>query len=382
MSRVAIQPFDQGASYRALVEAHGTPLLVLDCQKILAQYQILREQLPGVKPYYAIKSQPFPTVIAILKNLGSGFDIATSGEIGLLYPHWAGARDVIHTHPIKRDKDIRDALRYGCTTFVVDNPWELEKFVEYRHRVGLLLRVSFPNPDTPIDLSRKFGCRPEEALGLIQQAESLGIHIKGLSFHAGSQSPSPANHVHGIDACRQLIDAYNQREGKILSVLDIGGGFPVNYRNPLENIDLDGFFAPIRQALRALHDDLTVIAEPGRFISAPAGTSITRVMGKAKRNDSTWYYFDDGLYGSYSGQLYDHATYPLTVFSDDPTREPATFAGPTCDSIDVIAEDVLVPPLAMGDLLVGEQMGAYTNASATDFNLFEKAKIIAINPPS
>jgi len=138
-------------------------------------------------------------------------------------------RHTIHTHPIKRDRDIRDALRYGCTTFVVDNIWEIEKFVEYRHRVGLLLRVSFPNANTKIDLSRKFGCAENEAMLLIQKAQSLGLHVKGLSFHAGSQCPDARNHVRAIQRCASLIEEVYETTGKLLSVLDIGGGFPVNY---------------------------------------------------------------------------------------------------------------------------------------------------------
>ena len=66
----------------------------------------------------------------------------------------------IHTHPIKRDSDIRYALEYGCTVFVYDNPLELEKFIPYKDEVKLLLRVSFPNPETKVDLSKKFGCTP------------------------------------------------------------------------------------------------------------------------------------------------------------------------------------------------------------------------------
>ena len=79
----------------------------------------------------------------------------------------------IHTHPIKRDSDIRYALEFGCTVFVYDNPLELEKFLPYKDEVKLLLRVSFPNPETKVDLSKKFGCTPEQALPLLQLALAL-----------------------------------------------------------------------------------------------------------------------------------------------------------------------------------------------------------------
>jgi ornithine decarboxylase len=262
---------------------------------------------------------------------------------------------------------------------VVDNVWELEKFVEYRHRVGLLVRVSFPNPNTPIDLSRKFGCRENEVPLLIQKAQSLGLHVKGLSFHAGSQCPDSGNHVHAIEQCTKIIDEVYQCSGKLLSVLDIGGGFPVEYTQPV--MDIETFCAPIREALKALPGHMQIIAEPGRYLSAPAMKAVSSVMGKAKRGDSVWYYLDDGVYGSYSGLLFDHATYPLTIFSDINEREEAVLAGPTCDSIDVIAENVNIPPLLIGDIVVGHQMGAYTSATSTNFNLFDKARIVVINLP-
>lgn len=377
--RVDIQPLAAAESWQQIANRHDSPLLVLDCARLSEQYNALSRALPGVQLFYAIKSLPHPAAIRTLDALGAGFDIASSGEAEMLREQGTRARDTIHTHPIKRDRDIRDALRFGCTTFVIDNTWELEKFVAYRHRVGLLVRVSFPNPDTPIDLSRKFGCREEEVAMLVHKAQSLGLHIKGLSFHAGSQCPGPENHVRAIERCSAIIEEIQNRTGKLLSVLDIGGGFPVEYLQPV--MDIDEFCAPIRESLQQLPEHVHVIAEPGRYLSAPAMTAVSRVMGKAKRGDATWYYLDDGVYGSYSGQIYDHASYPLTVFSDIAATENAVLAGPTCDSIDVIAEDIDLPPLSIGDIVLGRQMGAYTSASASRFNLFDSATIVAINEP-
>ena len=377
MDRLAIAPRSAAKPYQDLVEQHGSPLLVLDCRQLVRQYHQLRQALPGVTLYYAIKSLPHPAAVQTLQSLGAGFDIATSGEIELLWDQRARPRHTIHTHPIKRDNDIRDALRFGCTTFVVDNIYELEKFIDYRHRVGLLIRVSFPNPEIPIDLSRKFGCKPDEVEILLNKASALGLHVKGLSFHAGSQCPDASNHIYAIEQCRNIIETRLSSSGKLLSILDIGGGFPVEYVG--NTASTETFCRPIREALAGLPEHVQVIAEPGRFLSAPAMTSISTVMGKAHRSDSIWYYLDDGVYGSYSGQIFDHATYPLTIFSDFGQRENAVIAGPTCDSIDVIAENLNMPPMAIGDLVVGHQMGAYTSATATDFNLFKRAKIVVIN---
>ena len=121
------------------------------------------------------------------------------------------------------------------------------------------------------------------------------------------------------------------------------------------------------------------MAEPGRFISAPAVKCAATVIGRAVRSGMWWYYLDDGVYGSFSGQMYDKVRYPLEVFSDEAQLVRSVLAGPTCDSIDLIVEDVSLPTLQIGDVVVGHMMGAYTAASATEFNSFQKTPIIVVN---
>jgi len=160
-------------------------------------------------------------------------------------------------------------------------------------------------------------------------------------------------------------------------ILDIGGGFPVSYN--FEDMNDEEYFTPIREAIKQyVPDGIRVIAEPGRYLIAPAVTAISSVSGKAKRGDYQWYYLDDGVYGSYSGQIFDHACYPLQILNDTPQREVAILAGPTCDSIDIIAEDIELPKLEEGDLVIGHMMGAYTYATATHFNSLSGASIVVI----
>ena len=367
-----MKPFLSDAKIQQLADQHGSPLLVLDCEQLQEQYKSLQQALPGVDFFYAVKAFPDDSVINTLKQMGSGFDLASLGEIEQVRHHRVNPRKTIHTHPIKKDKDIRDALRFGCTTFVVDNIDELKKFRKYRHRVGLLLRVSFRGTTAKVDLSRKFGCAADEALHLIHRAQQMGIHVKGLSFHVGSQSATPDAHVDAIQHC---IDIMSQSDVP-LSTLDIGGGFPVNYDG--NTVTIDEFCSPICDALKAVPSDVNIIAEPGRFLVAPAVMSISSVMGKANRSGTTWYYLDDGVYGSFSGRIYDHAEYPLRTLKTG-VKIPSVLAGPTCDSIDVIAENIALPELEIGDLVIGEMMGAYTAATATDFNSLERATLIVLN---
>ena len=90
-----------------------------------------------------------------------------------------------------------------------------------------------------------------------------------------------------------------------------------------------------------------------------------------------WYYLDDGVYGSFSGKIFDHAEYPLQVLKEGETS-PSVLAGPTCDSIDIIDEQIELPELKIGDFIIGHQMGAYTAATRTRFNLLKEAKFIVL----
>jgi len=377
MGNISIVAKHQEVPFRQLVEEHGSPLLILDCNVLRQQYRVLKNALPDVAVFYAIKSLPDTTAMATLAQEGAGFDVATSGELELLRSIGANPSATIHTHPIKRDQDIRDSLFFGCNTFVVDNFDELLKFKEYRNKAELLLRVSYSGKDVRCDLSRKFGCDLADVPHMLVEAAKLGLLVKGLSFHVGSQSPNSNGHVEAINACRRFFVDPKLIGAEYLSILDIGGGFPADYAK--EGFDMEAFCAPIRQALAEYPEHVRMIAEPGRYLSAPCITSISSIMGRAARKGLQWYYLDDGVYGAYSGQIFDHASYPLTVFSDENTMQESVLAGPTCDSIDVISELEMLPQLNIGDLVVGEFMGAYTIATACEFNSIPKPKLLAIN---
>lgn len=373
--------FLSNSQIEAIAAQHGTPTLVLDCDVLRQQYHALQNALPGVEFFYAVKAFPHAAIVNTLNQCGAGFDIASTGETELLRSLQINPRHTIHTHPIKKDRDIRDALRFGCTTFVVDNLDEVKKFRDYRQRVALLVRVSFRSADAVVDLSRKFGCSVEEVPSLLQQAEEMGIRVKGLSFHVGSQSARPDAHVHAINECTKVIQWWDKYCSLPLSMLDIGGGFPADYGFPVQGrgiLPIDEFCAPIREALAAFPRSIHILAEPGRFLVGPAATAIGAVVGKAERGGQMWYYLDDGVYNSYSGIIYDHARYPIRTLKQGATR-PCVLAGPTCDSIDVIEENIELPALEIGDLVIGEVMGAYTAATATEFNSLPKSKILVLN---
>jgi ornithine decarboxylase len=365
-------------SIEHLVGRYGSPLFLIDADRVRTQFQRLSASLPGVELFYAIKCLPHPSVVSTLRDAGASFDLATNGEVELVRRLGVAHERCIHTHPIKRDGDIRTALDFGVKHFVVDNPDELRKFVKFRNRAALLIRVAFRSTDALVDLSRKFGCDADAVEGLLDLAAELRIQVDGLSFHAGSQAAGPQKHVEAIRVCRELIASARLR-GHALSILDIGGGFPVDYMRGPTPIPIEEFCAPIRRELGTLDSGVRVIAEPGRYLAAPAAMVVASVMGRAQRDGHWWYYLDDGLYGSYSGQVFDRTKYPVEALVAPGPTYPSVLAGPTCDSVDVISENIALPKLKQGDLVVGRVMGAYTWASASEFNFFPKTTVLALD---
>jgi ornithine decarboxylase len=240
-----------------------------------------------------------------------------------------------------------------------------------------LLRVAFSAEDAMVDLSKKFGCEPAAVPGLLEVARRLGVPVIGLSFHVGSQTATAAMHVRATLACGRLIAEARAAGHEGLTTIDIGGGFPADYRE--RTTPIEEYCGPLRTALAALPTGIRVIAEPGRYIAAAAGTAVATVVGRALRDGRWWFYLDDGIYGSYSGQLFDHMRYPITALRDQGERVAAVLAGPTCDSIDIIDDIIELPLLEAGDLVVGRQMGAYNSACATDFNFIRRARVVAVN---
>jgi ornithine decarboxylase len=207
---------------------------------------------------------------------------------------------------------------------------------------------------------------------LALKARELGLNVKGLRFHVGSQSLNPYKYMDAIGECRRIFN-FLALKGMILEVLDIGGGFPAEYVEHI--IPMRNFFEPISEALNRYFPNTRIIAEPGRFVVANAVDLILTVIGKSHRENVWWYYVDDGVYGSFSGKVFDHCDYPLLSERRGP-REQCIVAGPTCDSFDIIYQNSSMPRLEIGDMLVVPSMGAYTSCSATNFNGFAPAKTI------
>nr|MDO8118624.1 type III PLP-dependent enzyme [Candidatus Sigynarchaeota archaeon] len=356
-----------------LARTAGTPCIIIDHAVIEQQYQAFRTLLP-IKPYYAVKANPEFEIVKTLLTLGAGFDVASFAEFNIVKKAFQGSKGdfkafvknrVIYANTVKAPASLK-ALKEFTIRMTFDNMAELDKIARFHGTHSpLVLRIEVPNDGALVELSSKFGAPLNECKALLNHARQLGMNVIGVSFHVGSQCTNNNNFIQAFMTTRRVFDAARECGFKP-ALLDIGGGFPAPYTNevvPFQelagiiNHELDEHFGV----------NIETIAEPGRFLVATAATAISEVIGKSVRHGKPYYYIDDGVYNTFSGCIFDHVQYHFKAFKEGKVKM-SIVAGPTCDALDTVSRESVLPDLDIGDLVYAENTGAYTNASATGFN--------------
>lgn len=356
-----------------LAERFGTPLLVLSLDEVKKNYKLLKKYMPRVKVHYAIKANPHPEILRVMADLGSSFDVASDGEIRTLHDLGVDGSRLIYANPVKTKAGLEACKSCNVRNMTFDSASEIDKIKNACPNATVLLRLRIDNSSAHVDLNKKFGAARENALELMLQAKAKGLDMAGIAFHVGSQTVSSDPYLNALDIARELFEEA-QEAGLKLRVLDIGGGFPIP--EPKVKFNLPEMLKQINARLDEDFPQTEIWAEPGRYICGTAVNLITSVIGVTERGAQPWYFLDEGLYGTFSGVLFDQWDFKLISFKEGAENIAATFAGPSCDSLDIMFRGRMTVPLAVGDLLLVPSCGAYTSASATTFNGFSKAKFV------
>jgi len=364
--------------FEELIKKHGSPLMIIWQEKLDQQYKLFTKELPKVKPFYAVKANPYPGIIKRLAALGANFDVASAAEIKWILDLGVSPERLLFANTIKSETDIKLAQELKVQTMTYDNEAELEKIAKNCPGAKVILRIKVDNLGSIIELSLKFGADPDNAISLLRRAIDLGLDPCGLSFHVGSQCTNADTFMQALEVVSEIYYVA-KGEGVHLRLLDIGGGFPIRHFPDESLPPFETMARKINSELdRLFYEDVKFIAEPGRFFAGPAGTLITQVIGKSYREDKPFYYLNDGLYQDFSGIVFDHCKYHFKTFRSGETYL-STLAGPTCDSFDTISLSEDLPALEVGDIVYVDNIGAYSSASAVSaFNGIAPAKIIMI----
>lgn len=356
----------------ALAQEYGTPLLVLSLEQIEKNYRLLRTHLPRVKVFYAIKANPHRRILELMRDLGSNFDVASDGEIMELSSLGVDGSRMIYANPMKTVNGLRACRNAGVGKMSFDSAGEIDKMARECPGATVLLRIRIDNSSAHVDLNKKFGAAREQALELLLKARDAGLDAAGIAFHVGSQTTSADPYLYALDIAREIFEEA-AAAGMQLRIMDIGGGFPIP--EPKVRFNLQEMLNQINARLDEDFPGVEIWAEPGRFICGTAVNLITSVIGVTERGGQPWYFLDEGLYGTFSGVLFDQWDFKLISFKEG-EQVAATFAGPSCDSLDIMFRGKMTVRQEEGDLILVPICGAYTSASATTFNGFSKAKFV------
>ncbi|WP_410663351.1 type III PLP-dependent enzyme [Amycolatopsis sp. lyj-84] len=353
----------------------STPCLVLDLDVVARRYHEQQAALPYATPYYAVKANPQPAVIALLVKLGACFDVASPAEIDLCLANGADAGSLSYGNTIKKSADIAYAHQQGVSMFVFDNVRELDKIAEAAPGAAVYCRLLSESAGARWRLGDNFGCSLEYAVELMTRAAQLGLRPYGLSFHVGSQQLEPTRWEPNIAAAAEAFEKLRANDVE-LEMLNLGGGFPARYAEPVPPII--HFGRTIEQAIDRWFPGTRrprIVTEPGRSISAEAGVLRTQVVSVREPFEGAerWVYLDAGRFGGLAETEGEAIQYQVETERGGPTQ-PVIMAGPTCDSIDVIYRDAayaLPKELQIGDRVDFLSAGAYTASySSIGFNGF------------
>jgi ornithine decarboxylase len=275
--------------------------------------------------------------------------------------------EILYAHPLKSEKDIQIIQEKGIHTTVVDSVEECDKLVRNDWKGSALVRIAVNDKDSKMPFSAKFGATEKELNAIAQHSI---IPLTGISFHVGSACENPLQYKDAIEYASETGFAILRKYCHEPKIIDIGGGFSSDPSIFSETAKV------IQETLKTIPGNRKVIAEPGRFFAQPVQDLFVKVIAKKQGVNGIRYVIDESLYGQFSCIPFDHQNpafirIPMNNSQLERPLKDSILFGRTCDSLDVIAKGPM-EELEIGDWLYFPLMGAYTSATASEFNGFPK----------
>ena len=357
-----------------LSKGYDKPFLLVDSSIVRHKARRFKAALPRVHPHYAVKANPDRRVLKTLIEENVSFEIASIAELDLLLELGVPAAEIFYSNPIKSRAYLEYAAAKGVEWYVIDSVEELHKIAAIKADAKIYLRIDTPNIGSDWPLAGKFGTHLADINEIITEATALNADLAGVTFHVGSQCRNPQNWRVGIE---RAIKVFNDMRTAGLNprLLNIGGGYPVRHIKPIPSINV--IADVINKAINHLPEHIRIIAEPGRFLVSDSAYFVCRVVGTATRNGKRWMYWDAGMFG---GVIEVTEGLRYEILTDRKGSNIAwSIAGPTCDSVDVLMQDVQLPhDIQADDFIYIPNAGAYTTAYACNFNGFPLPDVFVI----
>jgi ornithine decarboxylase (EC 4.1.1.17) len=348
-----------------------TPTLVINLDRIKERFIELQGALKEAKIYYAVKANDHQEILALLNDLGSGYEVASSWELEKVLRLGVDGSRIISSNPVKPLDFIDYAYKSGIKAFSIDSYKEIDKLKKIAPRSRVYVRLIVPNEGSDWPLTNKFGVDVDTALDILEYAKYQGLVPYGITFHVGSQCNNLRNWFIGIKKAWELWEKAIYKDIK-LTMLNLGGGIPVNYQYESLSIrDIGSYIEALLQKY-FLIKPMEIQIEPGRGLVGDAGVLVSSVIGKTTKyingEESYWIYLDTGVFNGLA-EVLGGISYPMYAEQKGEIK-PYTIAGVSCDSMDIISNFTYLPDVDVGDRIYIMATGAYTTVYAANFNGF------------
>jgi diaminopimelate decarboxylase len=368
---------------------HGTPLYLYDGDRIARNYRRIAAAFaavaPGTRIHYAIKANPHPAILALLRAEGAGAEVVSEGELELALAAGYPAREILFTSSSKSPSEIDRALAVGAL-LNVDSEDELEQVAARAAALDAEARISFRlnpavDPHTHAKIATgvvdsKFGLHfgDGSAARAVARALELAprVRLVGLHSHIGSQIVEPEPFRLAAEEMAAFVVEIWRRHGHRLEFVDLGGGLGIPYRDGQEVMSADAWARaqaePLLAAREALGGRLPELwVEPGRALVADAGLLLARVNSVKTTPIKTFVNVDAGFNTLLRPAMYE-AYHRVRAVGKAGAGPAVEIAGNVCETGDILASGRELPPLAAGDLVAILDAGAYGFAMASEYN--------------
>ncbi|MEO6984110.1 MAG: diaminopimelate decarboxylase [Paralcaligenes sp.] len=374
-----------------LAQEFGTPLYVYSRRALHEAWESYRQAVGqrNVLICYGMKANSNLAVLNEFKNLGSGFDIVSGGELARALAIGADPGKIVFSGVGKQVWEIQAALQAGVKCFNVESEAELTRLAQVAHQAGTVATASVRvNPDVDAKThpyistglkENKFGIAIEHALAVYQRAATLpGIKVIGVDCHIGSQITEVAPYLDALDKLLTLIEAL-ARASIPIHHLDLGGGIGIRYTDETllsPTVLLDAVFKRLKA--RGL-EHLQIVLEPGRSLVGNAGVLLTTVEYLKHSEAKNFVIVDAAMNDLIRPTLYGawHDVEPVAPRTDAPCLA-YDIVGPICESGDWLARDRQLA-IKQGDLLAIMSAGAYAFTMASQYNTRPRAAEIMVD---
>ncbi len=372
-------------NFKKLANKYQTPLYVYDFNHFTKQYKKLKEVFKARKSLicYAVKANSNLSVVKHFADLESGADCVSIGEVKRALLAGVPKYKIIFSGVGKRDDEIEEALKLDILMINLESEAEMKRVEEIANNLGIEARISIrvnPNidPKTHPYIStglheNKFGVDIDTATRMYLQAKnSPHLNPIGIHFHIGSQ----LTELEPIKEASQIVANLVRRLQKVdidIKFFDVGGGLGVRYKDEVL-IEPYDYAQAILSTLSGL--DVTIVMEPGRYLTANGGYFITQVLYEKINGDKRFVIVDGAMNDLIRPSLYN-AYHKIEVLSNGEVSK-ANIVGPVCESGDFFAKNIDVPATNHGDLVVIHSAGAYGFTMASNYNTRPRPAEVAI----